>query len=649
MKTPFARKLFVYNRSLWISILFGLLGFFLSPFGIVITWGEVTIHLPWSIVFPLLASMAYGWRYGIVAGLAGGALFPFLLWANNGWAVVSTSACYLLFYSALGVIDDEWLKKRIHSKAIRFFTVLSFCMLVFGIYYLILFNLVLSLNPPFWHRTAITHLDTNLLLGFLYKDFINFSAFVLITKTLLKLPFVCTFLNLPLTDKMKPNNNIFIFTTLTSIGIWLIYIGLGKTLLQGENELHTEHITLAFFVIITSGIIASKLLINYSEKQLHTQIELNKSKEKFRILFEQAAVGVAQIDTNTGRFTRINKKYAEMIGYTIEEMLELDFQRITHHEDLQTDLDNMQRLIAGELQEYTMEKRYFAKNGNIVWVELTVSPMWKPNTSPDFHIAVVSEITKRKQAEQTIYQQNKELQKLNNDKDRFISILAHDLRSPFQSLLGFSDLLLENVRVYDSDKIERQLTYINQTTHKTYNLLEDLLLWSKSKAGKLLFEPQMIVFLEICTDIISQYQDNSKQITINCFELEPVILRADANMFKTIMRNLISNAVKFTNKNGRINIFAEIEKQKAKITVSDNGVGMDKDQQSKLWELSNPFSTLGTDNEKGTGLGLLLCKELVVIHQGEIWVESEVGKGSKFIFTLPILMGDEMIEKSMDS
>jgi len=190
---------------------------------------------------------------------------------------------------------------------------------------------------------------------------------------------------------------------------------------------------------------------------------------------------------------------------------------------------------------------------------------------------------------------------------------------------------------YDNEKILAQLHIINQTAQRTYNLVDDLLLWSKSQSGKLPYEPQEIIFSEICNEVLANMiqQAKIKKIEINCFEEEKTILYADSNMIKTVLRNLISNAIKFSNENGKINIYTEKNNTNVIITVSDNGVGISNHNQTKLWELSKPYTTTGTADEKGTGLGLILCKEFVEKHGGKIWVESEEGKGSEFKFTIP--------------
>ena len=178
---------------------------------------------------------------------------------------------------------------------------------------------------------------------------------------------------------------------------------------------------------------------------------------------------------------------------------------------------------------------------------------------------------------------------------------------------------------------------ISQTSHKTFELLEEILLWIKSHSGKLKFDPEIFEFIEISEDVLSTFEDrlNSKNINIKLFQSEKISLNTDKNMYKTILRNLISNAIKFTNDNGFIKIFALKTQNEITIIVSDNGVGMDKESIAQLWNDRYSKSIKGTNEETGTGFGLKLCKELIEKQGGRIWVESEVGKGSSFKFTIP--------------
>lgn len=233
---------------------------------------------------------------------------------------------------------------------------------------------------------------------------------------------------------------------------------------------------------------------------------------------------------------------------------------------------------------------------------------------------------------------NNELTILNADKNRFIQILGHDLKSPFTTLLGFSDLLLENLHAYDIDRIENMIKIINDTTHQTFTLLEDLLLWSKAHANRISFEPVNIEFRTICQQVVESLMGNAKakQIRLTIQENDVSTVYADEQMLKTILRNLISNAIKFTHRNGEIHIRADKDHSFTIITVTDNGVGIAHDQIDKIWDITQNYTTEGTANEKGSGLGLLLCKEFVEKHGGWIWVDSEPGKGSSFRFALPL-------------
>jgi signal transduction histidine kinase len=230
------------------------------------------------------------------------------------------------------------------------------------------------------------------------------------------------------------------------------------------------------------------------------------------------------------------------------------------------------------------------------------------------------------------------LHQLNSDKDRFISILGHDLKSPFNNLLGLSEILKEDIRKLEIDEIESIANDINKTARTAYNLLEDILKWARTQQGKIPFNPQNISFADNCMNILEILKPSAKtkNITINYSARDEINIFADIDMLKTVLRNLVSNAIKFTNTGGTISIKAEQTDSNVTVSVLDNGIGIAPDDLNKLFDISLYITTKGTENETGTGLGLLLCKEFVEKHGGKIWVESEAGKGSEFKFSLPI-------------
>ena len=237
---------------------------------------------------------------------------------------------------------------------------------------------------------------------------------------------------------------------------------------------------------------------------------------------------------------------------------------------------------------------------------------------------------------------NDKLEVANTTKDKFFSIIAHDLKSPLSSLLGISKLLFGDFDVLSRKDQLKYIDLLNIGLLNTYRLLDNLLCWSKSQRGKIEFSPEKID-LHMVTDEILRFLNQQilkKALTVINEIPEQVYIDADNNMVLTILRNLISNAVKFTEYRGTIKITVDIcskEKQKfAVINVEDNGIGISPDAQSKLFCITENVTTKGTENETGTGLGLILCKEFIERHGGRIWVESNEGYGSKFYFTLPV-------------
>jgi signal transduction histidine kinase len=240
------------------------------------------------------------------------------------------------------------------------------------------------------------------------------------------------------------------------------------------------------------------------------------------------------------------------------------------------------------------------------------------------------DITERKNIENYLLQ-------VNADKDRFISILAHDLRSPFNSLLGASEFLLKKIKDYPIDKIEKMIEAIYISAKKTYELLEDTLLWSSLKSQLITFTPSNINLKEIITEVTDIMQPSAKfkNITIENSEIKDIDVYADVYMLKAILRNLISNALKFTRNGGKIDIGVIKNTSETVIKVFDNGVGIKEEMLGKLFSFSSIKPSKGTSNEVGTGFGLILCKEFVDKHNGKIWIESIVDKGTVVSFSLP--------------
>lgn len=282
-----------------------------------------------------------------------------------------------------------------------------------------------------------------------------------------------------------------------------------------------------------------------------------------------------------------------------------------------------------------------AKGDKIIFGEMRcIKINWEDDTA---HLVSIRDITSRKEYENKIQNFAAELQSVIEDKDKFFSILAHDLRSPFNGLLGLTDLIVEDFNSFSTEELKDYNKQINEALHKQYQLLSDLLEWGRLQNSERTLMPEKISLHKLVDDIFEQVSlsASAKEIALVNLIMESTSLFAEANMIKLIIRNLISNAIKFTPRGGAVKISAKVNGDSTIVKISDTGVGISEDQIQKLFHANIRVSTDGTEKEKGTGFGLLICKELIQKFNGKIWCESEVGKGSHFYFSLPGITAEE--------
>lgn len=256
--------------------------------------------------------------------------------------------------------------------------------------------------------------------------------------------------------------------------------------------------------------------------------------------------------------------------------------------------------------------------------------------SHDEALMILRDVTQQKIAEQQVTKFTEELKQLNATKDKFFSIIGHDLRTPINGLLNYAEILNDECDVLSKEEIKEFAGYINEIARTTNNLLNNLLEWSRIQSGKIAFEPQELQ-LYLAIDKIFRLLNpvsTNKQLKLVNEVIPQQMCYADSNMLQSIILNLTSNAVKFSNVGGAVVISAESYDDYIKISVKDSGVGIKEEHLKMIFDSNVTFTTLGTAKEKGTGLGLMLCKEFVRMHKGNIWVESKVGEGTIFSFTL---------------
>ena len=240
-------------------------------------------------------------------------------------------------------------------------------------------------------------------------------------------------------------------------------------------------------------------------------------------------------------------------------------------------------------------------------------------------------------AQEKLNRQNIELQELNATKDKFFSIISHDLKGPLNSLTSFSSLLINHTESLSKEEIKMFAKDFDKSLKNLFSLLENLLEWSRSQTGNIEFTPESfdLAWLLLENMDLLNAQAQQKRITLVNANDHSVFVRAHKNSISTVIRNLISNAVKFTPEDGRITLDVHQNGKEVIVSVTDTGVGMSEDIINKLFRIDSKHSTKGTANEKGTGLGLILCKEFVEKNGGRIWVKSTEGEGSVFSFSLP--------------
>jgi PAS domain S-box-containing protein len=278
---------------------------------------------------------------------------------------------------------------------------------------------------------------------------------------------------------------------------------------------------------------------------------------------------------------------------------------------------------------------------DIVWVSVNGFPSLNKNGDTSEIVVSFIDITAHKKAEQALQQRTQELETLNATKDKFFSIIAHDLRNPFAGIKALSEIIEAKFRKDNREDESRFLDYcqmIISSSKSALSLINNLTQWAQSQTGEITVDYQNISLNSLLSHTIPIVKGSAinKNITLEQSLSSQDSVYADQSLLSTILRNLLTNAIKFTPRNGKIIVSTENKNGSLEISISDTGVGIEPENLEKIFRIGSNFTKLGTDNESGTGLGLILCKEFVEMQDGKIWVTSEVGVGSTFTFTLPL-------------
>ena len=381
---------------------------------------------------------------------------------------------------------------------------------------------------------------------------------------------------------------------------------------------------------------------------------LYESELQYRLLFETAREGIVVIQKS--KLSYFNPMMLEITGYSREELMDMNFFEFVYQKDRDLILANLNKTITGGNDAQRYQFRMLKKDNSLCWVEMgSVKFTWKGEAAT---LNFIIDITEQKLAEIELMRLNEELriskdmieenlsqknvlveklEKLNSEKDKFFSIIAHDLRSPFQGFIGLTEIMVEEINILSKSELSDMSSDLNKSVNSLYKLLQNLLEWSQMQKGTINFAPNEWKLSEI---VWQSYENllqraNQKGIKMENNISDSIKVYADEKMLNTVVRNLLSNAVKFTRADGRVRISAkEIGNKMVEVSVSDTGVGLSENDINKLFKLDEKVRKAGTDGEPSTGLGLLLCKEFVEKHGGKIWVESKENIGSAFYFTV---------------
>jgi PAS domain S-box-containing protein len=353
--------------------------------------------------------------------------------------------------------------------------------------------------------------------------------------------------------------------------------------------------------------------------------ELRASEETFRNAMEAASIGMALLKPN-GRWLKVNASLCEIVGYSEAELLANDFQSITHPDDLTPDLEQVRRLLSGEIQGYRMEKRYYHKSGRIVWVLLSASLVRDSEGQPAYFIAQIQDISEQKEAERI--------------KSEFISVVSHELRTPLTSIRGSLGLILGGLARGLPERVTQLLQIAHTNCERLILLINDILDIDKIASGAMRFDLRPHSLAELTQQAVTGTEAYAQKFGVR-FELEPmdpqIKVLVDEGRYIQVLSNLLSNAAKFSPQDTPICVHAFDDGKDVRVCVVDRGPGIPEEFRERIFERFSQADSSATRRAGGTGLGLHISRQIVERMSGQIGFDSEVGRGTTFWVEFPIV------------
>jgi PAS domain S-box-containing protein len=384
-----------------------------------------------------------------------------------------------------------------------------------------------------------------------------------------------------------------------------------------------------------------------------TEAALRDSAERLRATFEQAAVGIAHVAPD-GRWLRVNQKLCDIVGYRHEELLGARFQDITHPDDLDADLRYVERLLAGDIPTYAMEKRYIRKDGEVIWVNLTVSLVRESHGGPRYFISVIEDISERKRTERALRDSEEAVRRLNaelaqrvrdvtertiqveaanRELEAFSYSVSHDLRAPLRAIDGFSQALLEELWPQLEPIHRAYLQRVRDATHRMGELIDGLL--SLSRLTRSEMHISQVDLSALAAEVAASLRRTQPEREVTLIIAPGLVTRADASLLRVLFDNLLGNAWKYTANRQRPHVEVGSVRVAAGTAyfVRDDGAGFDMAYADKLFRAFQRLHTV--DEFPGSGIGLATVQRIVHRHGGAVWADAAVDEGATFYFTLP--------------
>ena len=416
----------------------------------------------------------------------------------------------------------------------------------------------------------------------------------------------------------------------------------------GEGNLSADYKLLSDKDALGNALVDMRDRLKRSTDEIKKQAEelkvKNKELQKLSIVASETDNAIIIMDPE-GNVEWVNEGFTKLYGYTYDDLIHdlgTNLSDFSAHpeigEIMSTCIKDKESIV------YSVQDK--SKSGQQIWAQTTLTPILDKDGSIIKLVTIDSDICKIKEAEEEISKQRDDLKELNAAKDKFFSIISHDLKNPFSVLLSVTEALLEGFSQLSDEEKSVSIQRINKSANLLFNLLDNLLQWSMSQTGRLQYIPEKADLRTIVFGNISLLRMNAdnKDIDLSTNIPEKTYVHADVDMIKTVIRNLLTNAIKFNKKGGKVEVTALKKHDFYEISVSDSGIGLSEEDKNKLFRIDVKNKTIGTSREKGTGLGLILSKEYIEKNGGKIWVESKPDKGSRFIFTLPAFVQKEVPE-----